>query len=54
VDPDPQPVPDMHQFGNMDPHADQIKISIRIRIRIKILKLDPEPDQFADAKPRCM
>ncbi len=24
------------------------------RIRIKIYKLDPDPDQFADVKPKCM
>jgi hypothetical protein len=27
---------------------------IKIRIRIKIYKLDPDPHQFADAKPKCM
>ncbi len=35
VDPDP----DLHHFGNLDPHPDphpdQIKIRIRIRIRVK-------------------
>jgi hypothetical protein len=45
---------DPHHFstGNLDrlPHPHQIKI----RIRIKIFKLDPEPHQFADVKPKCM
>jgi hypothetical protein len=41
---------DPHHFGNLDPHPHQIKI----RIRIKIYKLDPDPLQFADVKPKCM
>jgi hypothetical protein len=43
---------DPHHFGNLDPdpHPHQIKI----RIRIKIFKLDPDPHQFADVKPKCM
>ncbi len=41
---------DPHHFGNLDPHPHQIKI----RIRIKIYKLDLDPHQFADFKPKCM
>jgi hypothetical protein len=46
---------DPQYFGNLDPH--QIKIRIRIRIRVKIYKLDPadpDPDQFAEVKAKCM
>jgi hypothetical protein len=39
----------LHHFGNLDPHPHQIKS----RIRIKIYKLDPDPDLFADVKPKC-
>jgi hypothetical protein len=46
---------DPHLFGNLDanpdPHPHQIKI--RIRICIKIYKLDPDPHQFGDVKPKC-
>jgi hypothetical protein len=44
---------DPHHFGNHpDPHPHKMKI--RIRIHIKIYKLDPDPGQFADIKPKCM
>jgi hypothetical protein len=41
-------------FGNLDPHPDLHPHQIKIRIRIKIYKLDPDPHQFADVKPKCM
>ncbi len=39
-----------HSFESSVVDPDQIKI----RIWIEIYKLDPDPDQFADAKPKCM
>jgi hypothetical protein len=53
VDPDPK---GFASFRNLDPLPHQIKIRIHIRIwiRIKIYKLDPDPDQFADVKPKCI
>jgi hypothetical protein len=45
---------DPHHFGNLDPHPDLHPHQIKIRIRIKNFKLDPDPHQFTDAKPKCM
>ncbi len=39
---------DPHHFSNLDPHRDQKKI------RTQSVKLDPDPQQFADDKPKCM
>jgi hypothetical protein len=46
---------DPHHFGNLDPdsHPDPHPHQIKIRIRIIIYKLDPDPHQFADVKPKC-
>ena len=49
-----QTVQDPDHFGNLDPHPHPHQIKILIRIRIKIYKLDPDPHQFADIKPKCM
>jgi hypothetical protein len=45
---------DPHHFGNLDLHPDPHPHQIKIRIRINIYKLDPDPHQFSDFKPKCM
>jgi hypothetical protein len=45
---------DPHHFGNLHPHPDPPPHQMKIRIRIKIYKLNPDPDQFPDVKPKCM
>jgi hypothetical protein len=45
---------DMHHFGNLDPHQVKIRIRIHIKVISWILKPDPDPNQFADGKTKCM